>query len=246
MKLKESRTYHFRTSGSDGLHLTGHAAVFEQLSVPMWGWREQIAVGAFDKTLSESPDVRMLWNHDSNLLLARTKSDTLTLGTDEEGLTVDADMAPTSYAKDLSELMQRGDLDQMSFGFWIIRDSVVTDEDTGDTIRTLLEISLQDGDVSPVTFPAYPQTDAQVAQALRFSGQDPAAFTSLFQELHEGKHLSPRNRDAIKRAGDELLSLIETPAADPPAEEVVADEPALDIAAAAASRERVLQLLEAL
>lgn len=145
---------------TDGLHFTGHAAVFDELSVDLGGFREKIAPGAFKKTLREAPDVRFLIGHEPDKVLARTKSGTLRLSEDKTGLAVDADLAPTTYAKDLGVLLRRGDVDQMSFGFWTITDSWEKAE--GDAIRTLEEVSLHDGDVSVVTYPAYPQTTAEV------------------------------------------------------------------------------------
>ena len=74
-------------------------------------------------------------------------------------LLVVAEMAPTSYARDLSAVMQRGDLDQMSFGFIVAEDT--WDRSGPDLpIRELREVALYD--VSAVTMPAYPQTSAAV------------------------------------------------------------------------------------
>lgn len=133
--------------------LVGYAAMFDELSEDLGGFREQIAPGAFAKSLGG--DVRALFNHDPNLLLGRTKSKTLTLAEDQRGLRVEITLPNTSAARDLLENMRVGNVDQMSFGFRTIRDK--WDEVDGKLVRTLLEVRLLD--VSPVTFPAYPQTE---------------------------------------------------------------------------------------
>lgn len=146
------------TDGPDGsFTITGHAAVYNRASENLGGFREVIEPGAFDRVLGD--DVRLLIDHDPRLVLARTRSGTLKVGTDDRGLTISADAARTSYGMDLRAVMQRGDVDAMSFGFTVLRDEWHIDED-GNVTRTLLEIERL-WDVSVVTFPAYPQTDAQ-------------------------------------------------------------------------------------
>ncbi len=150
----------FRKDG-DRLKFRGYAAVFDQLSEPLFGFREKVASGAFQNSI-QNGDIRMLYNHNPDLLLARSKKGkgTLQLREDGHGLKVEADMAPTSYAQDLSVIMQRGDLDQMSFGFEMLREGWESESRDSEPVRTLKEVRLWD--VSPVTFPAYPQTTAEV------------------------------------------------------------------------------------
>lgn len=137
----------------------GHAAVFNKLSDDLGGFREKIDPGAFADALDG--DVRCLLNHDANLLLGRTTSGTLRLSEDKKGLAVENDLPDTSYARDLEVLLERRDLTQMSFGFRVAKDgdSWETGKD-GVPIRTLHKVELFD--VSPVSFPAYPQTTADV------------------------------------------------------------------------------------
>lgn len=143
------------------IRMSGYAAVFDSRSVTMWDWvygsyQETIDPGAFTKTIQEA-DVRLLINHDANLILARTRPGTLRLSEDDTGLKVQADMAPTSYAQDLAVSMQRGDVSQMSFAFRIIKESWAETED-GLPLRHLEEVALSD--TSIVTYPAYPETEA--------------------------------------------------------------------------------------
>lgn len=143
------------------MRLRGYAAVFNDASVPL-PFKETIAPGAFRKTLSETPDVRLLINHEG-LPLARTKNGTLTLSEDERGLFMDAEIADTTEGRDLYKLVERGDVDQMSFAFRVIRQKWNEDR----SVRTLTEVSLADGDVSVVTYPAYPTTTVEAREALR-------------------------------------------------------------------------------
>ena len=136
--------------------ITGHAAVYNQKSEQMWGFRETIRPGAFTKTI-KTADVRALWNHDPNYVLGRTKSGTLELSEDDKGLVVKITPPETNFAKDIIATIKRGDVDQMSFGFQTVTDEWRTEDK--EQIRELIEVELFD--VSPVTFPAYPQTDVQ-------------------------------------------------------------------------------------
>jgi HK97 family phage prohead protease len=165
MKKIERRTFTVRNietrQESDGtMRLAGYAAVFNDSSVPL-PFSERIAPGAFRKTLSETPDVRLLINHEG-LPLARTKNNTLMLTEDGTGLYIDAILPDTTEARDLWTLVQRGDVDQMSFAFRVIRQSWNKER----TERTLTEVSLADGDVSVVTYPAYPTTTVEARQRL--------------------------------------------------------------------------------
>jgi HK97 family phage prohead protease len=196
MKKIERRTYTVRNvetrQEDDGvMRLSGYAAVFNDPSVPL-PFSERIAPGAFRKTLSETPDVRLLINHEG-LPLARTKNETLTLSEDEVGLRFDAELPDTSEARDLYTLIQRGDVDQMSFAFRVIRQKWNSDRSE----RTLTEVSLADGDVSVVTYPAYPTTTvearehlARAIQAVKegreISGESLVVLQSVFEKVSEG------------------------------------------------------------
>jgi HK97 family phage prohead protease len=163
LKKIERRTFtvqnvETRVSDDGVMRLSGYAAVFDDQSVPL-PFVERIAPGAFRKTLSEAPDVRLLINHEG-LPLARTKNGTLQLREDERGLYFDAELADTQEARDIHTLVGRGDVDQMSFAFRVIRQKWNSDR----TERTLTEVSLADGDVSVVTYPAYPTTTVEARE----------------------------------------------------------------------------------
>jgi HK97 family phage prohead protease len=137
--------------------ISGYAAMFNSPSCDLGGFTERIAPGAFTKTLKES-DVRALWNHDTGIVLGRSKAGTLSLREDDTGLMIEID--PPDSAAAYLETMRRGDVDQMSFGFQAIRDKWEEDRNADTITRTLLEVRLFE--VSVVAFPAYSDTSASV------------------------------------------------------------------------------------
>lgn len=144
--------------------IRGHAAVFDKKSEDLGGFREVVKPGAFAKTLKDGADVRALWNHDSNYVLGRTKSGTLRLEEDKRGLSVEIDPPDAQWANDLMGSIQRGDVDQMSFAFRAVRQTW-DDSNPKEILRELEEVQLFD--VSPVTYPAYPQTSVSVREHLQ-------------------------------------------------------------------------------
>ena len=138
--------------------IRGHAAVFNAETDLGW-FRERIAPGAFSESIGKD-DVRALFNHDENFILGRNKAGTLTMREDEQGLYVEIDPPDTQVARDLVTSIERGDISQMSFGFQTIKDSWETEENAAKDLRTLEKVKLWD--VSPVTFPAYQETDVAV------------------------------------------------------------------------------------
>lgn len=153
-------------NGLEEIIFSGHAAVFDVRSVALGYYEdlyEIVARGAFKTVLNGNPDTRALSNHDPHYVLGRTRAKTLDLREDPLGLHYYARSAPTSYAKDLRMLIDRGDVDQSSFAFTVARERWEEDEE-GVITRTILEVK-DLYDVSPVTYPAYEQTDARTAPA---------------------------------------------------------------------------------
>lgn len=154
--------FEVRQHETGGAVIEGHAAVFNRLSRNLGGFVEQIDPSAFDKTLADNPDVRALINHDPSHLLGRTRSGTLRLSKDNIGLHYEVDVPDRTDARDLLISMERGDITQSSFAFFMI------DDDWGQTeqefpLRTITAASIHNGDVSPVTYPAYEDADSGVA-----------------------------------------------------------------------------------
>jgi len=147
----------------------GYAAKFDSLSENLGGdkyqFREIIKPGAFDDVLGD--DVRALFNHESSAILARSKNGegSLRIGTDEVGLWYEFDAPDTQVGRDLVTSLKRGDVDQSSFSFTVDNDGQEWREEKGDDGATLITRTINKVkrlfDVSPVTYPAYP--DATVA-----------------------------------------------------------------------------------
>lgn len=159
-----------RAAGAPGgMKFRGHAAVFgDRAWIPEGrGFWEEITKGAFDNALEED-DVRLLLEHDPRWILGRTSSGTLRLSTDKRGLVVDAELP--SWAADVAESLDRGDLSQMSFAFDVREngEEISTLKD-GSTLRRLTDLSLSD--VSIVAYPAYKATDASLRSLKAFQQQ---------------------------------------------------------------------------
>lgn len=150
--------------------ITGYAAVFNNTTEIWSGFFERVAPGAFSKTI-QSDDVRALWNHNADYPLGRNKAGTLTLTEDGKGLRYSILAGERSYEKDLIANIKRGDVSQSSFGFNIVEQTLTRDNEKKTVTRTLNEVKLFD--VSPVTFPAYPQTEGLTVRMTRHDqGED--------------------------------------------------------------------------
>jgi len=156
---KEKRTVdiEYRLIRDDGRpRIEGYAAVFNKDSEDM-GFIERIAPGAFKSALKVS-DVRALFNHDPNFVLGRSKSGTLVLKEDRTGLHMSVKPPDTQLIRDLVLApIDRGDITQQSFAFEVEEDEW-DGLDKDHPVRTIRKFK-QIFDVSPVTFPAYPDTD---------------------------------------------------------------------------------------
>ena len=145
--------------------IAGYAAKFDQ-ETPIWRFVEVIRAGAFARAVEED-DVRALFNHDPNLILGRTKSGTLRLEEDAVGLRIEVDLPDTQWGRDLYTSIERGDVDQMSFAFTVVKEAWTQrgEGEDAETLRELLEVRLYD--VSPVTYPAYDDTEVGVVEEAR-------------------------------------------------------------------------------
>ena len=145
----------FRAADADGKkYIEGYFAVFGS-NYELWrGASESIDPHAFDGALSD--DIRALIDHETRLVLGRNKAGTLELKVDERGLwgRIELNQADTD-AMNLYARVERGDVDQCSFGFDILDEKVEYRED-GSIHWTILKVKLYE--VSCVTFPAYEDT----------------------------------------------------------------------------------------
>jgi HK97 family phage prohead protease len=163
---RELRAAEIRMDHSeDEVRIYGYAAVFNTLSEDLGGFREMILPGAFDGRADD--DVRALFNHDDRYVLGRTAAGTLQLNIDEKGLQYDAVLPATQTIRDLLvEPMRRGDITQSSFQFTVAGGGdTFTEDDDGRWQRSIVKVSRL-YDVSPVTFPAYPEASSGVRNLL--------------------------------------------------------------------------------
>jgi HK97 family phage prohead protease len=184
----------WRDLETDAPMLEGYASTFSQPYDMGW-YTETVMPGAFTKTLSENPDVRLLINHEG-LPLGRTRSGTLTLTEDAVGLKVSCalDISDPDVLRLLPK-MKRGDLDEMSFAFRTIRE--VWDE--AYSKRLLTELSLAGGDVSIVTYPANPNASVSVRAAALIQ-DEPEKLRDLYRRMHE-------DREGITLSSEEIIQL---------------------------------------
>lgn len=145
--------------------IVGYGAVFNSRSEDLGGFTEIIAPGAFDSVLDD--DVRGLFNHDENIVLGRTVSGTMNLSVDETGLRYEIIPPDTQLVRDMViSPMKRGDVSQSSFGFFV-EDDEWKEESVGVITRTITKVGRL-LDVSPVTYPAYPDTKVAMRKLTEF------------------------------------------------------------------------------
>lgn len=190
MRQVRANITHFETrEDGDTPHIEGYFAVFNSVYEIGPGMSESIAPGAFSQTLAG--DIRALINHDSTLVLGRTKAHTLQLREDERGLWGDIAVNPKDVdAMNLYERVKRGDVDQCSFGFNIIREDTEVHED-GSVHWTIREVELFE--VSACTFPAYEATNisARAAERDHIRARDLAAWKERMKERIKNGTESP-------------------------------------------------------
>lgn len=137
--------------------LEGYFSVFDQPYEVVPGWVETIAPGAFDRALRSGRDVKVLWNHDTNIVLGSTENHTAELREDARGLFGGVEINENDQdAKNVYARVDRRDVTGCSFGFEISRMEESWDEDG--TYRTRIMEVFPLYEVSPCTFPAYTQT----------------------------------------------------------------------------------------
>jgi hypothetical protein len=187
----------------DGMRFTGYAAVFDSDSEPL-PFTERIVPGAFKRSLKSRNEIKMFVNHNMDMVLASTRAKTLRLTEDSKGLLAEAELPDTTYGRDLSVLMKRGDVHAMSFGFSVPKKGDRWSDDG--TTRELLDIRLHE--VSIVTgFPAYEATTASVRTLEILASRtntDPDKLADALVRLESGETLSADNADLITEVVSKL------------------------------------------
>lgn len=191
----------------DGMTFGGYAWRYNEPSLPL-PFTERIAQGAFTRTLKSKNDIRAYVNHDDTRLLGSTRAKTLRIDDRADGGFVEIDLPNTTDGNDIRELVGRGDIQGMSFGFSTVRDSWSGDQ----TERTLEEVRLHE--VSVVTsVPAYPQTTASVRNLrviAKRTETDAADLADALSALEAGD-ISDDQADILRKVVDRAAGVIDDP-----------------------------------
>ena len=196
----------------EGMQFSGYAAVFNSDSQPL-PFIERIAPGAFRGSLRNRNDIKLLWNHDTASVLGSSRAGTLRLTEDDRGLYVEAMLPNTSMGRDARELISRGDVDSMSFGFTVARGG---DEWSSDgSVRTLTKINLHE--VSIVAFPAYTATAGSTAvrgldKIAQRAEVDPDALADALLKIENGEDITADDRNLITTVLDKVAPVEAEPA----------------------------------
>lgn len=143
--------------------IEGYAVVFNERSVDLGGFVEEIAPGAFGQL--DGVDVRALWQHNTDQPLGRTKAGTLRVWETETGVAFELEPPETQVGRDAVTSIRRGDVDQMSFGFMVpIEGDTWGRLEDGTPLRRVHNAELYE--ISPVTWAAYPQTAVGLRDAI--------------------------------------------------------------------------------
>jgi HK97 family phage prohead protease len=191
---------------SEGMTLTGYAARFNQPSEPL-PFVERIAPGAFKRSLRAKNDIKLLWNHDSSMVLGSTRAGTLHLFEDDMGLRVEAVLPDTTAGRDAKVLIQRGDVTGFSFGFTVpANGDSWNSEGTERTLKSvrLLEVS------TGVAFPAYPSTNGtaqvrsleEIAMAVEV---DLEMVTAAIEKVAAGEPITEVEKEMVETVMEALV-----------------------------------------
>jgi uncharacterized protein len=165
---------------SDGKMVIEGMIPFNSRSEEMWGFVEQIAPSAFNKTLADGANVYGFWAHDDKEILASRDAGTLTLSADVRGLNFS--MVLREDCKSRFEAVKRGDVTGVSFGF--IPRKQEWDETVEPALRTLTEVQLLE--ISPgVAFPAYPGAQSDAARRALYAEGAPEFRTKYIRKTEE-------------------------------------------------------------
>jgi HK97 family phage prohead protease len=200
MPAAESGIQDIREEGNESSYkITGTPIVYGRMA-KLFEWddyevNEIIEAGAAAEALKNAEQV-LLWNHNSAMPMAARKNNTLTVQEDDNGVHITADVSGTSWGRNGFEAIRSKLVDSMSFGFFIKRDGYTTarTEREGKTIitRTIHKID-RIIDFSPVTYPAYKDTEVTARCA-----------DQIIDDIEEMKK-ADEERAAVRRRIDGLI-----------------------------------------
>lgn len=165
------RPFTVRTLPDGSKQVSGYAIVFNSPSVDLGGFVETCDAGMLTRTLRENPDVLILRDHKSELLLGRTTAGTLSLSVDSTGLRFVCTLPNGPTGQDAAEAITRRDITACSFGFNCVEDAWTRAAD-GSALRTLLDVDLFE--ISITSFPAYQETSVEARSRAKraWDGED--------------------------------------------------------------------------
>ena len=187
----------------DGMTLRGYAAVFNSPSQPL-PFTETIQPGAFRDSLKSRNDIKLLWNHETGIVLGSTRAGTLRLSEDERGLLVEAQLPDTQAGRDAATLIKRGDVTGFSFGF---RVPVGGDEWLNANERVLKRVNIHEASLT--AFPAYLGTEGtanvrsvtelaeKIARLAEIRGVSAEELTDALLALESGEELTERQGELL-------------------------------------------------
>lgn len=227
--MTEKRRYRFapvpaqfevRKADDGSIGFRGYAAVFDSNSEPL-PFVEVVRPGAFKRDLNRGRNVRVLVDHNPEKLLASTRATTARVSEDDQGLLVDADLAPTSYGRDLAVLMERGEVNSMSFEFSAPASGQKWNDDM--TFRELTDVRVYEVSILTGHDPAYPATSAGLRRLARSIETDEDTLADAIAALESGKQLDDEQYKVITAVAETLR---ETKPAEEP---VTESEPTVTI-----------------
>lgn len=164
-------------------------------------FREIIEPGAFHKSLAESPDIVLHYQHDERSLpLGRTKAGTLRLTEEAGQVRAQADLPDNEWGRPVRDAVKRGDIGGVSFRMGKVLERWNFDEALADgyrgPVRHLQEVRLR-REVSLVTFPGY-DTPATVRELAEIAAVDVDDLAQAFAVLRSAdQKLTPEQRDLL-------------------------------------------------
>lgn len=197
----------------NGMTLRGYAAVFNSPSQPL-PFIERIEPGAFRDSLKSRNDIKLLWNHDTGIVLGSTRAGTLRLIEDEIGLLVEADLPDTTAGRDAKVSIERGDVTGFSFGF---RVAAGGDQWLNANERILKRVNIHEVSVG-VAFPAYLATDGtasvrsvsdladKISRLAEIRGVSAEELTDALLALESGDELTERQGELLTDTLNKVLN----------------------------------------
>jgi HK97 family phage prohead protease len=205
-RFVEVDKFEIREEG-DGMRLEGYAALFNSRSENLGGFTETIAPGAFRASLKARNDVKLLWNHNTDIVLGSTRAGTLTLTEDDRGLRVSALLPNNTAGRDARESISRGDVTGFSFGFSMPARG--GDEWNAEgTERVLKVVRLFEVSVG-VAFPAYTGTNGTATvrgldKIAKRAEVDADALADALLKIENGEDITTDDRQLLEKVLSEL------------------------------------------